>query len=153
MGRLVLENEHYQLLTQYPKGRCVIHKPCLSIFAESVYRLILFFNASNTRLLEVQKFRIRIEKTRPTKTGTLRILHSSLSHSLIGRGGQITGEASRTQSFPGSLKYRVDEKEYCTSFRDLASLSLQLFSMWPRVFAFVCICTIKFVPDRVLCFS
>ena len=25
--------------------------------------------------------------------------------------------------------------------------------MWPRVFAFVCICIIKFIPDRVLCFS
>ena len=32
MGRLVSKNEHYQLLTQYPKGRWVIHKPCLSIF-------------------------------------------------------------------------------------------------------------------------
>ena len=100
IGILVLENEHYQLLTQYPKGRCVIHKPCLSILAESVYRLILFFNASNTRLLEVQKFRIRIEKTRPTKTGTLRILHSSLSHSLIGQG------ANNRRSFENAKLHR-----------------------------------------------
>ena len=100
MGRLVSKNEHYQLLTQYPKGRCVIHKPCLSIFADSVYRLILFFNASNTRLMEVQKIRIRIETTRPTKTGTLRILHSSLSHSLIGQG------ANNRRSFENAKLHR-----------------------------------------------
>ena len=95
MGRLVSKNEHYQLLTQYPKGRWVIHNHVCPFS-----RLILFFNASNTRLLEVQKFRIRIEKTRPTKTGTLRILHSSLSHSLIGQG------ANNRRSFENAKLHR-----------------------------------------------
>ena len=115
MGRLVSKNEHYQLLTQYPKGRCVIHKPCLSIFAESVYRLILFFNASNTRLMEVQKIRIRIEKTHPTKTGTLRILHSSLSHSLIGQG------ANNRRSFENAKLHR----------------KLEIPSWWKRVLSII----------------
>ena len=32
------------------------------------------------------KFRVRIKKTRPTKTGTLRISHTSSFHCLIGEG-------------------------------------------------------------------
>ena len=48
--------------------------------------------------------------------------------------GQISGEASRTQSFTGSVKLLTS-----TRFGDFGSLSLLLLSMWPRVFAFVCV--------------
>ena len=37
-----------------------------------------------------------------------------------------------------------------TRFSELESYSLQLFSMWPRGFPFVCIYIIKFVHDQVL---
>ena len=46
------------------------------------------------------KFRIRIKKTRPTKTGTLRISHTSSSHGLIGEN------ANKRRSFENAKLHR-----------------------------------------------
>ena len=56
-----------------------------------------------------------MKKTRPTKTGTLRISHSSSSHFLIGESALISDEASRMQSFTGSFKYQCGENRVLLS--------------------------------------
>ena len=108
------------------------------------------------------KFLIRIKKTRSTNIGTLRISHTSSSHSLTGE------RANKLQSFENAKLHRelqipTWEKQSWNSSKasyflvqDLVTQhprASQLFSMWPRVFAFVRIWIIKFVRDRVFCVS
>lgn len=55
------------------------------------------------------------------------------------------------RSWPSLLK--IDFFLFSTRLGDLAFLKLQLFSVWLRRRVFVCIYIIKFVNDRLLCFS
>ena len=68
------------------------------------------------------KFRIRIKKTRPTKTGTLRISHAI---STLARG-QISGGVSRTQSFTGSFKYKLESALEKHNTRSGINLMIQI---------------------------
>ena len=55
------------------------------------------------------------------------------------------------RSWPSLLK--IDFFLFSTRLGDLAFLKLQLFPVWLRRRVFVCIYIIKFVNDRLLCFS
>ena len=127
------------------------------------------------------KFRIK-KKTGPTKTGTLRNSHAieigeraNVRRSFEKAKFHLACERALCFAFPlpsspldrrglftvslGASNANLIEIEYkdklLTSTRsgDLASWSLQLFSMRQRGFAFVCVSIIKCVCDRELCFS